>query len=176
LYRTSDTIAEFNDTVASIMDKSVATRHFSGAFLASEKDVGGKIMRGFGRTIVINQDTSNTYRNNGVDYNVAEGTAIKAANAGVVVYAGILDYTGNIVVIDHGLGLRTWYYNMGSFSVEEGDIVAKGDVIGTSGKTGFAKDVGVHIAMSVGRTFVNPYDTWSDSTTVGKVKIWGIDP
>ena len=176
LYRTSDTIAEFEETVAAVMDKSITTRHFSGSFLGNAKDMGGTIMRGFGRTIVINGNTSNTYRNNGVDYNIAEGTPIKAANAGEVVFVGILDYTGNIVVIDHGLGLKTWYYNMGSFSVEVGDIVAKGDTIGTSGKTGFAKDVGVHIAMSVGHTFVSPYDTWSDSNDAAKVKIWGIDP
>ncbi|MBQ7922541.1 MAG: M23 family metallopeptidase [Clostridia bacterium] len=176
LYRTSDTIAEFEQTAASIMDKSITTRHFSGSFLGNAKDMGGTIMRGFGRTIVINENPSNTYRNNGVDYNIAEGNPIKAANAGEVVYVGILDYTGNIVVIDHGLGLKTWYYNMGSFSVEVGNIVAKGDTIGTSGKTGFAKDTGVHIAMSVGHSFVSPYDTWSDNDDAGKVKIWGIDP
>jgi len=103
---------------------------------------------------------------------------VYAANAGKVVYAGVLEYTGNIVVIDHGMGLKTWYYNMGSYTVVEGDMVEKGDQIGTCGNTGFTTnaDSGVQVSMSVGSQFVCPYDTWSDSSTVGKVAIWGVDP
>ena len=67
-------------------------------------------------------------------------------------------YAGNMVVIEHGYGLKTWYYNLG-----------------TTGQTGFTGEVGAHIAMSVGSTFVSPYDTWQDSTDHGKVVIAKID-
>ena len=99
-----------------------------------------------------------------------------AANAGEVVYASSdCLYAGNMVVIEHGYGLKTWYYNLGSIDVSVGDKVARGDKIGTTGQTGFTGEVGAHIAMSVGSTFVSPYDTWQDSTDHGKVVIAKID-
>ena len=181
LYRTEDTIAAFEDLVAELTASSEPTRYFSGYFMEGVGGINGKpgarlILRGFGKEIVINGDTANTYRNNGVTNSALAGTGVYAANAGKVVYAGVLDYTGNIVVIDHGFGLKTWYYNMGSYSAQVGDMVQRGDQIGTCGNTGFAPfDSGVQIAMSVGNQFVCPYDTWSDSDDVGKVLIWGIE-
>ncbi len=182
LYRTKDTIAAFEDVVAKLTSETEGTRYFSGYFMEGIGGTNGmpgskQLLRGFGREIVLNGDKSNTYRNNGVTYAAAAGNGVYAANAGKVVYAGVLDYTGNMVVIDHGMGLKTWYYNMGSYSVEVGDMVARGDQIGTCGDTGFAPSGnGAHIAMSVGSQFVCPYDTWADSSTAGKVIIWGLDP
>ncbi len=182
LYRTKDTIAAFEDVVAKLTSETEGTRYFSGYFMEGIGGTNGmpgskQLLRGFGREIVLNGDKSNTYRNNGVTYAAAAGNGVYAANAGKVVYAGVLDYTGNMVVIDHGMGLKTWYYNMGSYSVEVGDMVARGDQIGTCGDTGFAPSGnGAHIAMSVGAQFVCPYDTWADSSTAGKVIIWGLDP
>ncbi len=174
--RTSETVTAFRETAAEIMSKSVSGRHFSGAFLEGVENPGG-LLRGFGRDIVINNDQSNTYRNNGVDYSAMAGAGVYACNGGEVVFSGSTDYTGNMVVIDHGFGLKTWYYNMGSCDVAVGDVVAKGDLIGTCGSTGFITMAsGVHIAMSVGDTFVCPYDTWANSSTAGYVKIYGIEP
>ncbi|MBQ8401697.1 MAG: M23 family metallopeptidase, partial [Clostridia bacterium] len=181
LYRTEDTIAAFEDLVAELTAESESTRYFSGYFMEGVGGINGMpgsrlILRGFGREIILNGDTANTYRNNGVTNQSPAGTGVYAANAGKVVYAGVLDYTGNIVVIDHGFGLKTWYYNMGSYSAEVGAMVQRGDQIGTCGDTGFAPNgAGVQIAMSVGNQFVCPYDTWSDSKTAGKVLIWGIE-
>jgi len=173
LYRNANTVAAFEEAAAQIMSASESTRYFSGSF---GEGVKGQLLRGFGREIVINGDQSNTYRNNGVTYSAAAGTSVTAANAGKVVFAGVLDYTGYMVVIDHGMGLKTWYYNMGSTTVNVGDMVAQNDQIGTCGDTGFTNGNGVHVAMSVGNQFVCPYDTWADSTKYGKVVIWGIDP
>ena len=182
LYRTKDSIAAFEDLVAQLTTESESTRYFSGYFLEGMGGVNGmpgsrQILRGFNREIIINSDASNTYRNSGVTTRATAGTGVYAANAGKVIYAGVMDYTGNIVVIDHGMGLKTWYYNMGSYSAAVGDVVEKGTQIGTCGDTGFAPSgSGVQVAMSVGSQFVCPYDTWSDSSTVGKVAIWGVDP
>jgi len=180
LYRTQTTLAAFERTVAEITASSESTRYFSGSF---SEGIGGNktLLRGYGREIILNNDKSNTYRNNGVDYQAPAGTNVVACNSGKVVYAGILDYTGYLIVIDHGMGLKTWYYNLGSVSVKVGDMVAKGDTIGTCGDTGFAafsgttKAHGAHIAMSVGNQFVCPYDTWADSEIAAKVIIWGVD-
>ena len=174
LYFTNSARDQFSKAAAEIMAKSEETRYFSGHFL---QGVGGTstLLRGFGRDVYLNGASTAAYRNNGIDYRAVEGTSVIAWNAGKVVYSGMLDYSGYIVVIDHGLGLKTWYYNMGSCTVNVGDVVARGDQIGTCGKTGFTGDVGVHIAMSVGKTFVSPYDTWADSSVAGKVIIPKID-
>lgn len=177
MYRTNETITAFDKVREELMATSSSTRYFSGYFLEGPAS-GATLLRGFGREITLNGDTSNKYRNNGVDYAVPSGVNILACNAGEVVYSGVLDYTGCIVVIDHGFGVKTWYYNLGSTSVAVGDVVERGDPIGVSGDTGFkAFDAasGAHIAMSVGNKFVCPYDAWKDSELYGRITIWGID-
>lgn len=170
--RTQAALEQFDTTAKELMAKGSPERYFSGSFL---EGVNGTIRRGFGRDIYLNGSATVSYRNNGVDYEAAAGTEVVAANAGEVVYAGMLDYAGNMVVIEHGYGLKTWYYNLGATTVSVGDKVERGTVIGAAGQTGFTGQTGAHIAMSVGETFVSPYDTWADSTRAGKVIIAGID-
>ncbi len=174
LYHTQAAISQFEALVDELTASSSSERYFSGHFL---QGLGGDsiLLRGFGRDIYVNGASTALYRNNGVDYRAAEGTSVIAWNAGKVVYSGILDYSGYTVVVDHGYGLKTWYYNLGSCTASVGDTLARGDQLGTAGKTGFTGEIGAHIAMSVGKTFVSPYDTWSDSTIAGKVIIPKID-
>lgn len=172
--RTDATLSAFEKAVSEITASASSERFFSGHF---SEPVNGwfQLMRGFGRDIYVNDATSPTYRNNGIDYNAGEGTEIIASNAGEVVYAGWLDYTGNIVVIEHGYGLKTWYYNLGTVSAKAGDKVERGTVIGTAGATGFTGITGVHLAMSVGNQFVSPYDTFQWDGSTGKIPIAKID-
>lgn len=172
--RTDATLAAFENVVSELSQKVSATKYFDGAFI---EPVNGwyQLLRGFGRDIYVNDATSPTYRNNGIDYNTEAGAEIVASNAGEVVYAGYLDYAGNIVVIEHGYGLKTWYYNLGSVSVSVGDKLERGAAIGTAGSTGFTGITGVHFAMSVGSVFVSPYDTFEWDGSAGKVVIAKID-
>ena len=172
--RTDATLQAFEKAVAEIAAKASSTRSFSGTFA---EPINGwyQLLRGFGRDIYVNDATSPTYRNNGIDYNAGDGTEIIASNAGEVIYAGYLDYTGNIVVIEHGYGLKTWYYNLGSVSVSVGDKVERNTPIGKAGSTGFTGISGVHFAMSIGDRFVSPYDTFNWTDSVGKVVIAKID-
>jgi len=170
--RTNNTLEEFSKACDEIMATGSETRYFKGSFL---EGITATITRGFGRDIYLNGSSTVTYRTNGVDYSAAAGTEVVAANDGEVVFAKLLDYSGYTVVIEHGYGLKTWYYNLGAMNVEVGDKVEQGDKIGEAGSTGFYTNVGAHIAMSVGNTFVCPYDTWADSEIAGKVVIALID-
>lgn len=174
-YRTEENLKAFSDTVAKITATGSTERYFDGYFL---EGINGSctLLRGFGRDIYLNGSSEVAYRSNGVDYRASAGLDVVACNAGQVVYASAdCLYAGNMVVIEHGYGLKTWYYNLGSINVSVGDVVSRGDKIGTTGQTGFTGEVGAHIAMSVGSTFVSPYDTWQDSSDVGKVVIAKID-
>lgn len=168
----SAAVSAFEAKAAELMAVGAENRSFSGHFL---EGISGQLQRGFGRDIYLNGSSETVFRTNGVDYSAAAGTDVVAANAGTVVYAGTMDYSGYMVVIEHGWGLKTWYYNMGSVDCAVGDTVERGAKIGTAGQTGFTGQTGAHIAMSVGSTFVSPYDTWATSSIAGKVIIPLID-
>lgn len=172
--RSEAALKQFSDTTAELMSTGSDERYFAGYFL---EGISGdsRLTRGFGRDVYVNNSTEVTYRNNGVDYSASAGTDIVAANNGVVVFADVLDYSGYTVVIEHGYGLKTWYYNLGDISVSVNDTVSRGDKIGAAGQTGFCSEPGAHIAMSVGNKFVCSYDTWADSEVAGKVAIAKID-
>lgn len=174
-YFTEEKLNAFNKIVEQMAKTGSSTRYFDGYFL---EGISGNysLLRGYGRQITLNGASTPSYVNNGVDYSAEAGVDVVAANAGEVVYASSeCAYAGNMVIIEHGYGLKTWYYNLGSVNVSVGDKVQRGDKIGSTGSTGFTGVTGAHIAMSVGGTFVSPYDTWKDSSNYGKVIIAKID-
>jgi len=75
--------------------------------------------------------------NDGIDISVPEGTAVKAAENGVVIYAGdeLQDF-GNLVLLRHSDGYVTAYAHNRSNAVSKGDAVKRGQVIARSGRTG----------------------------------------
>jgi murein DD-endopeptidase MepM/ murein hydrolase activator NlpD len=92
----------------------------------------------------------------GLDFRVASGTPIHAANAGKVVLARNLYFEGNCVAIDHGQGLMTLYLHLSHFKVKEGDQVKKGQVLGLSGGTGRATAPHLHFAVRWQGEYLNP--------------------
>ena len=89
------------------------------------------------------------------------GTEIHAAADGVVVAAQEHYSWGNFVEIDHGTdadGLRwaTLYAHMQSYTVQEGQTVHAGDVIGYVGSTGNATGNACHFEMYVGGVLLQP--------------------
>ena len=120
-----------------------------------------KINRYFGRLYTVN-NSDTVFRQVGVEYVSPEGTEVKATAKGEVVYVGSTDVTGNIVIIEHGFGLKTIYAHLANASVKVGDVVEKNGVIGTCGKTGFTNVSGVYFGMYVGDVAVCPYPTWHD--------------
>jgi murein DD-endopeptidase MepM/ murein hydrolase activator NlpD len=76
---------------------------------------------------------------------------------GKVIYVGKLGLTGNVVVIDHGFGLRSLYAHLSETLVENGAFVEKGQKVGVCGKTGFTKDLNLHFGLYVYDVPVSPY-------------------
>ncbi len=117
--------------------------------------VEGRITTEFGMLRTVNGVPSD--RHGGVDIAAERGTPIKAANSGRVLFAEKIALTGNTVCIEHGLGLKTWYYHMDSLDVKTGDMVHKGQTIGTVGSTGFSTGPHLHWAASVFDVYINPW-------------------
>jgi murein DD-endopeptidase MepM/ murein hydrolase activator NlpD len=83
----------------------------------------------------------------GTDFRARTGTPVAAMNSGRVILARSLFFEGRCIVIDHGQGLLTLYMHLSKFSVEEGDRVERGQLIGSSGATG--RVTGPHLHVSV---------------------------
>lgn len=80
----------------------------------------------------------------GVDLAAPTGTAIGAAAAGTVTFAGVRGGYGNLVIVDHGDGTETRYAHQHTIGVRAGQRVAPGDVLGTVGSTGASTGPHLH--------------------------------
>lgn len=96
----------------------------------------------------------------GLDLASIKHAAVPAGNEGSVVYADFLGIYGNVVVIDHGLGLQTLYAHLSSVTVQAGAPVSKGDTIGHTGTTGLAGGDHLHYGVTIGGTPVQPIEWW----------------
>lgn len=91
----------------------------------------------------------------GTDFRAPIGVKIPATNRGKVVLARDLFYTGNTVIIDHGLDIFTVYGHLSEILVKEGDIVEKKDLIALSGNTGRSSGPHLHWGVKVQGQYVD---------------------
>ena len=112
--------------------------------------VKGRIIARFGRE-------PNGTQNDGSNLAVPEGTPIKAADDGVVAYAGNeLKGYGNLVLIRHSGGYVSAYANASKLLVHRGDSVRRGQVIARAGQTGNVTSPQLHFEIRKGSTPVDP--------------------
>jgi murein DD-endopeptidase MepM/ murein hydrolase activator NlpD len=108
----------------------------------------------FGKRRVLNGTPGSPH--GGVDFPAPAGTPVYAAQRGRVALAEALYFSGNTVILDHGLGLYTFYGHFESIAVKEGDVVEKGALIGKVGATGRVTGPHLHWGLSVNRARANP--------------------
>jgi len=151
--RNDSVLAAFDAALKSTVSKNESTRYWSDTFI---EPVDRSIRWGFGRTVYLST-VKQKFVNEGVDYVVVQKDKVKAVNAGKVVYVGEQTYSGRLVVVDHGFGLKSWYMNMSEISVQVGDMVEKGAELGVVGDTGFANGVNLHYELTINGVSVSPY-------------------
>ena len=101
----------------------------------------------------------NTIRaHKGTDYAAPTGTPIKATGDGKVIHAGRKGGYGNVVIIQHGGGIRTLYAHMSKFSKysKVGNRVRQGQIIGYVGATGMVTGPHLHYEFLVNGVHRNP--------------------
>jgi murein DD-endopeptidase MepM/ murein hydrolase activator NlpD len=108
----------------------------------------------FGTRSVFNGEARSPH--SGTDFASGPGTPVKSPNAGRVVAARELYFSGNTVIIDHGLGLFSLLAHLSTIEVSEGDIIAPGDVVGLVGATGRVTGPHLHWAMRVSGARIDP--------------------
>ena len=144
-------IQEESARVRAIFDTVTPRRYWSGSF---SLPVPGPVISAFGKRSVYNGQPRSPH--SGTDFQGATGTPIRAPNAGKVVLASALYYSGNTVILDHGLGLYSYFGHMSAFSVKEGDQVKPGEVLGKVGATGVVTGPHLHWSVRLAGTRVDP--------------------
>jgi murein DD-endopeptidase MepM/ murein hydrolase activator NlpD len=117
--------------------------------------VDGAVVSGFG-----GRDIGAGYEYHpGIDIAVAEGTPIRAAADGTVIFtqpeASSGGY-GNYTCIDHGGGLSTCYAHQTSFAVAAGQSVSQGGIIGYTGCTGYCLGPHLHFEVRINGAVTDP--------------------
>lgn len=93
----------------------------------------------------------------GINIEAPEGTAVRAAETGTVIYSGSgVEGYGNLILIRHPNGYVSAYAHLKDMSVAKGSTVSRGDIIGTAGKTGSVSKPQLHFELRKGATPVDP--------------------
>ena len=134
------------ETTASLTPQQPAEAAASAEFRWPAR---GHIVQGFGEKGGVKSD--------GINIALPEGTPVKAAENGVVAYAGNeLKGYGNLVLIRHDNGFVSAYANNGDLKVKKGDAIRRGQVIATSGQSGNVTSPQLHFELRKGATPVDP--------------------
>jgi murein DD-endopeptidase MepM/ murein hydrolase activator NlpD len=137
--------------LAAVWRTPAAERLWNGPFV---RPVPGPASSRFGTRSVFNGQTRNAH--SGGDFLSPAGTPVHAPNSGRVVVAQNLYFSGNTVVIDHGLGLFSLLAHLSAVDVGPGDRVDSGQVVGTVGATGRVTGPHLHWAVRASGARVDP--------------------
>ena len=131
---------------------SVSTPFFKVGFI---RPTIGPISGVFGSQRILNGKERRPHF--GLDIAAPEGSHIKAASDGIVVFThNGMFFNGKTVIINHGLGLRSTYIHMKSIRVKRDAKVVKGQIVGTVGKTGRATGPHLHWGLHLNQTPLDP--------------------
>ena len=146
----SQTARVVEPTPAMSSQEAVKTAEPAGSLPGFRWPVRGRVIAAFG-------PKPNGVQNDGINLAVPEGTPIKAADDGVVAYAGSeLKGYGNLVLVRHPNGFVTAYAHASDILVKRGETVKRGQVIAHAGQTGSVTSPQLHFEIRKGATPVDP--------------------
>ncbi len=116
--------------------------------------VDGKISSHFGWRI--DPFTHKWAWHNGIDISAPIGTPVKSFESGKVLFAGEKGNFGNLIIIQHPNGLKTYYAHLNKILVKKGQLVKKGELIGKVGATGRATGPHLHFEIRFKDKAIDP--------------------
>jgi len=144
-------IASEAEFIKEVTGRSAEDRLWSMSFV---RPVPGEANSRFGTRSVFNGEPRRPH--GGTDFPSAVGTPVRAPNAGRVVAARELFFTGNTIIIDHGLSVISLLAHLSSMDVREGATVTAGQIVGRVGATGRVTGPHLHWALTVAGARVDP--------------------
>ncbi|MBR0451536.1 MAG: M23 family metallopeptidase [Oscillospiraceae bacterium] len=157
-----EAMADYNGMIAATNLIWTPERYYEDNFIMP---VNGPITTEFGLYRYTN-GSSTPSRHVGLDIAEDEGTPVQAAASGIVVVSRWVGTTGYSVCIDHGYGVRSYYYHMSALTAEVGDFVEQGQEIGKVGQTGYASGPHVHFNIMVGDNSINPWPVFEGTSGI----------
>ncbi len=106
----------------------------------------------------------------GIDLASVAQAPVPSANDGIVVFADYLGIYGKCVIVDHGLGLQSLYGHLSRITVQAGEQVRRGQVVGNTGATGMAGGDHLHYGMILWGLPVSPLEWWDDTWIKNNIK------
>ncbi|MCL2436755.1 MAG: M23 family metallopeptidase [Clostridiales bacterium] len=158
---------QYREKIPPLFDTYDEEIYWEGTFIRPV--TGGRITTPFGAIRYTNSNWSNPRHHWGIDIAAPTGTPVYAPNHGRVVLAEFLMHTGNTIVIEHGGGLKSYYFHLDSLNVSVSDMVQKGNRIGTVGSTGFSTGPHLHFEIRIGNQAINPLMLLEDSASLYSV-------
>jgi murein DD-endopeptidase MepM/ murein hydrolase activator NlpD len=152
-----------NNRVASVVAPFLSGQMWDGPFQAPLKVKDPPISAVFGERRSYNGGPVGLCGHEGQDFAVDKGTPVYAPAGGIVALAEPLHVRGNVVFIDHGLGVYSGFYHLSEIDVKAGQEVKRGDLVGKVGTTGFSTGDHLHWSMWVNGVYVNPIE-WETRT------------
>ena len=147
------------ETIRSICRKTEGKQLWQGTFLRM-KNAATMAKFGDRRTYYYKGKKISKSIHLGVDLASTKNALIEASNSGTVAFCGYLGIYGNNIIIDHGLGLFSFYAHLGMINVKKGQNIEKGQPIGRSDTSGLAGGDHLHFGIFVGKRFVDPQEWW----------------
>jgi hypothetical protein len=144
-------IARERSEIKSVYASSHAARLWHSSF---QRPATGKVTSPFGSKRLLNGKVRSYH--SGLDFRAPTGTPVYAANDGIVRLTKNLFYSGNHVIVDHGMELFTGYSHLNEFRVKPGQNVYKGQEIGLAGATGRANGPHLHWSARINGAKVDP--------------------
>lgn len=144
-------IAEEAALLGAIWAAPSAVRLWEGPFVAP---VPQRANSAFGSRSIFNGQPRSPH--GGADFPSPVGTAVASPNRGRVVLAKDLYFTGQTVVVDHGLGLISLFAHLSRIDVAPGDEVVTGQTVGLAGATGRVTGPHLHWTVRAGGARVDP--------------------
>ena len=137
---------------AAAQSRSVATAP-TGSLngMALTVPVNGSVSSRFG-----SRGYSRSTIHTGVDVAASSGTGIRTISPGTVVYSAYKGSYGNLIIIDHGNGVQSYYAHCSALYVSAGQTVGAGTVIGAVGSTGNSTGSHLHLEMRINGAPINP--------------------
>jgi murein DD-endopeptidase MepM/ murein hydrolase activator NlpD len=152
--------ANFEEIMEQLSDQSPKQKLWKGTFCVP-MDIT-RITCEFGT--VRTTQRKGRYAHKAIDAINAPRSVVWAPQDGVIVLKNRFTYTGNTIVIDHGLGVLTMVAHLEDFAkIEVGDKIKKGNPLGTMGKTGYASGYHLHWEMRIGNVAIDPMQ-WTKPT------------
>lgn len=138
-------------------------KNYASATVATTGTVGS--LNGMALSIPVNGSVSSRFGSRsgsrstvhtGLDIAASSGTGIRPISVGTVVYSGYKGTYGNLIIIDHGNGVQSYYAHCSALYVSAGTSVSTDSVIGAVGSTGNSTGPHLHLEIRINGTPVNP--------------------